>query len=253
MKSNKMPKVTALKYEVMIKELGKKVKYRSFNKKEHRILLQAIESGNAEQVINTVLELLDACTFKALDIMKLPTHIVDFLYLQVHLKSTGAIQEANYRCGNVVPDADGTGTKPCGGQFTLKLPLDRAEIRYPEDYEKKKIVMVDDKVGIKLQVPSLEKYKEMHPSEDALEITDKYVFACVDCIFEGETSIMKAGIDFDEDDFVKWLDEIDGNIMGKIAEFLRSLPYLHLNLPITCPSCGRKEEMELKGLNDFFA
>jgi len=251
---SKLPKVDAVKYDIQIKELNKKVKYRPFTVKEHRILLQAIESGSEETLTNAILDLLKACTFGTLDIDKLPTHIVDFLYLQVHIKSTGAIQEATYRCGNVVDKVvDGEQKKvACGGQFTLKLPLDRAEIAYPEDYEKKKIIMVDDKVGIKLIVPSLEKFKAMKPADNVLDLTDQYIFACVDCIFEGDKSIQKAGVDFNEQELLEWLGGLDGTVMNKIGEFFKELPYLKLELPITCPSCGRKEVMELKGLNDFF-
>jgi hypothetical protein len=244
----KLPTVKSIKYDIFIKELNKKVKYRAFKKSEHRLLLQAIESGDADVLTNTVLELLDACTFKALEIDKLPMHIVDFLYLQIHLKSTGAIQEAHYKCGNVVEGVT------CTGEYNLKLPLDRAEIFYPPDYEQKKIVMVDDdaKIGIKLQVPSLEKFKAMKPTNDVLDLTDQYVFACVECIFEKD-SVQKAGVDFDEKTLLTWLDDQDGSVMEKITDFFKEVPYLHLLLPITCPICRRKEEMEIKGLNNFFA
>jgi len=250
---SKLPKVTAVKYEVFVKELNKKIKYRAFTVKEHRVLLQAIESGSEETLTNAIFDLLKACTFGGIELEKLPTHIVDFLYLQVHIKSTGAIQEANYKCGNILPPKEEGGPAiPCGGQFTLKLPLDRAEIKYPDSYEEKRIVMVDDKTGIKLTVPSVEKFKQMKVVDNVLDLTDQYIFACVDCIFEGEASVMKAGVDFNEDDLLEWLGGLDGTVMNKIGDFFRELPYLHLDLPITCPSCGRKEQMELKGLNDFF-
>lgn len=248
---SKLPKVDAVKYEVHIKELNKKVKYRPFTVREHRILLQSIESGDEQTLTNAILDLLKACTFGSLDIDKLPTHIVDFLYLQVHIKSTGAIQEANYTCGNIIAQEDGT-TKPCTGEYALKLPLDKAEISYPAEYEKKRIVMVDEKTGIKLLVPSLEKFKAMKSSDNLLDLTDHFIFACVDCIFEGDKSIQKAGIDFNEEDLLEWLGGLDGSVMAKIAEFFKELPYLRLELPITCPICKRKEVMELKGLNDFF-
>lgn len=248
---SKLPKVEAVKYELHIKELNKKVKYRSFTVKEHRILLQAIESGSQDTLISAILDLVKACTFGAVDIEKLPTHIVDFLYLQIHIKSTGAIQEANYKCGNVVDGENGE-KKPCGGNFTLKLPLDRAQIAYPEGYEDKKVIMVNDTVGIKLRIPSLEQFKAMKPVDNVLDLTDQYIFACIDCIFDGEKSIQKPGIDFNEESLLEWLGGLDGQVMTKIGEFFKELPYLKLDLPVTCPNCGRKEVIELKGLNDFF-
>lgn len=248
---SKLPKVETIKYDVRIDELNQTLKYRPFTVKEHKLLLQAIEMKDEASLVNTIVDLVSACTFNALNLNKVPVHIVDYLYLLIHSKSTGDSQLATYSCNNHVLQEDGT-MQPCGGSFQLKVDMNRAKIVYPEDYKKKQIVMIDEKVGIKMKVPNFEEFKKIKLDEPVLDITDHFVFSCIDSVFEDD-KVQVPGVDFTAEELIEWLDSLDGSVLESIGEFFKELPYLGMELPVTCPKCGKKEVIELKGLEDFFA
>lgn len=243
-----LPKVEAVKFDVNIEELGRKIKYRAFNNKEHKLILEAIEMHDESVLLNTMLDVVNACTFNALDVATIPTHIVDFIYLQIHLKSTGKEQMAAYTCGNV----DDEGNK-CPGAFQLRLPLETAKIVYPEAYTKDRIVWVDEKkgIGIKMKSPSFDELKKVDVSKDLLNITDHFIMTCIDSVFTKEV-VLVPGADFTVDECIEWFDELDGSSLRAVANFFKQMPYVGISLPVTCPICKRKETLELKGIQDFF-
>lgn len=250
MSKNALPTVKHNKYDIRLDELNQTVKYRPFNVKEHKLLLQAIELKDEAGLVNCIRDIVDACTFEKLDLDRQPVHIVDFLYLQIHAKSTGSTQMANYTCNNRVLQEDQS-FKVCGSQFGLKVNLEDAKIIYPERYTERRMVMIDDSVGIKLKVPSFEDFKKIKLDASVLDITDHFIFSCIESVFTSET-VTVPGVDFTLEEAVEWLNELDGTVMEKIAEFFKEMPYLGLSLPVTCPDCGKKEVIELQGLEDFF-
>lgn len=243
-----LPKVETVKFNLTIDELARDIKYRAFSTKEHKIILEAIEMHDEATLLNTMLDVVAACTFNALDITKLPTHLVDYIYLKIHLKSTGKTQMASYTCGNVV---DG---KQCPGAFQLALPLDTAKIVYPDSYSTDRIVWVDEKkgIGIKMKAPNFEELKKVDLSKDLLNITDHFIMTCIETVFTKDT-VLTPGQDFSVDECIEWFDELDGSVLRAVSNFFKQMPYVGLSLPVTCPICKRREELELKGIQDFFA
>ena len=243
-----LPKVEAVKFNLTIDELQRDIKYRAFNNKEHKLILEAIEMHDETVLLNTMLDLVNACTFNTLDVTKIPTHIVDYIYLQIHLKSTGKQQMASYTCGNVV-----NGEK-CTGHFQLRLPLEDAKIIYPEHYKTNRIVWVDEKkgIGIKMKTPSFDELKKVDLSKDLINITDHFIMTCIESVFTKDT-VLVPGKDFTVEECIEWFDELDGATLRAVALFFKEMPYVGINLPVTCPICKRKEVLELKGIQDFFA
>jgi hypothetical protein len=243
-----LPKVETVKFNLTIPELGPDVKYRAFTTKEHKLILEAIEMHDEGALLNTTLDIVSACTFNSLDITKIPTHLVDYLYLKIHLKSTGKTQLASYTCGNVIDGA------PCAGAFQLQLPLEKAEIVYPETYVTNRIIWVDEKkgIGIKMKVPSFDELKKVDLSKDVLNITDHFIMTCIESVFTKD-AVLVPGADFSVQECIEWFDELDGAILHSVAAFFKQMPYVGLTVPVTCPICKRKEELELKGIQDFFA
>ena len=242
-----LPKVENVKFDLTIDELNRKIKYRAFNTKEHKVILEAIEMHDQDALLNTVLDVVDACTFNTVDIAKLPTHLVDYIYLKIHLKSTGKTQTASYTCGNVV---DGV---HCPGAFQLQLPLDKADLVYPEKYAADRIVWVDERkgIGIKMKCPSFDELKKIDLSQPVLNVTDKFIMTCIESVFTKD-AVLVPGADFTVQECIEWFDELDGSVLRQVSNFFDQMPYVGLKLPVTCPICKRKEELELKGIQDFF-
>ncbi len=266
-----LPTVKTLTHTLNAPEIGDKIKYRAMTVGEQKLLITAMELGEEDALVDVIIDIVNACTFEKIDIRKLPTHLVDFLYLRIHAKSTGEKSKASFTCTNPVPKPkkvkkdvvgdDGEITQveeeieefeACGTAFNVMIPLDKAEIIYPQGYDEGKVIMIDDTTGIKLKVPNLEDFKKIRiDSEKIFEVTDDFIFSCIDSVFT-EDSVQVPGTDFSSDEFRAWMENLDGSVIEKMDAFFKTMPVLGLDLPIRCPSCKKEHTVELRGLEDFF-
>ena len=98
-----LPKLNTPTFELILPSTGKRVKYRPFLVKEHKVLLTMAESDDKE-VARIVSELVDVCTFNALDVKKLPHFDIEYIFLQLRGKSISESVEViiNCECGNKI-------------------------------------------------------------------------------------------------------------------------------------------------------
>ena len=59
-----------------------------FNVKEEKILLQGQEGGD-DEMINALKQIVSNCTFNKVDINKLPSFDIEYIFLQIRAKSVG--------------------------------------------------------------------------------------------------------------------------------------------------------------------
>lgn len=261
-----LPVIKTLTYTVSIPELKRDVKYRPMNTGEQKLYIQAINMGD-EKVLNDInLDIVTACTFGSIDLKTMATHLVDFLYLQIYMKSKGEIANASYVCQTMVEtkemvktvDEDGaeieeevTHSVKCDNPMNIKIPLDKAFLKYPENYENKRVIMVDDTSGIKLRVPAFGDYWDVDQTQEITTLAEDYLFRCVESIFSGD-SVQTPGVDFSIEEFKEWYNTLPSSTSEKIDMFFDELPILALDIPVTCPKCKTKHEIKLRGLSDFF-
>lgn len=109
-----LPTLDVTTYETILPSTGKAVKFRPFLVKEYKILLTALETDQSE-VTRIVNELIDACTYKQLEIDKLAHFDTEYLFLQLRSKSIGEITELNINCD-------------CGNKIRYDLNLNDVKI-----------------------------------------------------------------------------------------------------------------------------
>lgn len=250
------PKVEYVTYESReLPKLGK-VKFRPFLVGEHRRLLEAAQLGDAAAVLETLVSIIQACCFDKIDASALEIYVLDALYLEIYIKSRGAVAPASYTCNHVVTKTDENGKTsegPCGTTVQMNIPLDKAYVYVPEGYKESSVVFINEPTsGIKLRQPNMQHYKQIKLTGGLQDITDEFVFACIECMFDGDR-VLTPHKDFTPEAFKEYLDTLPGEVMDKINAFFDDAPSLRLELPIQCPSCGHKETMKLEGLDDFFA
>ena len=75
-------------YEMVVPSTKETVKYRPFLVKEQKSLLVAFESQDQKQILNSMLACIESCV-PGVDVMKLATFDVDYMFTQVRSKSVG--------------------------------------------------------------------------------------------------------------------------------------------------------------------
>jgi hypothetical protein len=172
-------------------------------------------------------------------------------------KSVGEAVEAEFKCNHMIekPTEDITQTvshEPCNGRFNITFSLLEAFVKFPEDYNKKCIIQLSDTVGIRLKSPSFSKFRSVGTASKGLfDITDEFIFACVDSIFDGDKVLLPIK-DFTLQELSEFIESFPADKISQITEFFANQPKLTLILNITCPKCRNKSIVELNGLKDFF-
>ena len=245
-----LPVVEHPTFVIKLPSNNTEIKFRPMRVKELKSLLYSLVHQNDDRnFIETIYSIIDSCTFNVLDVRKLKLEDIDYLFLKIRSKSSGKRIDVNYRCDNILAN-----NELCGHLTPVEIDLDDIETFYPDNYEKNRIIMVSENSGIKFCNPTLETYlliTEKESNDGIFDMTETYIFSCVECIFEGD-KIQVPGIDFTLEKFKEWLEELDGNIIEKINHFFQDMPFTGLKMEVMCKKCKNKDIFVLKNLEDFF-
>jgi len=82
-----LPTLSVPEFTTTLPSTGKKIKFRPFLVREEKILLIALEDGEKQTIIDAVVELLKNCIKSKVDVDKLPTFDIEWLFMQIRAKS----------------------------------------------------------------------------------------------------------------------------------------------------------------------
>lgn len=253
-----LPKANYPVYNITIPSTGKEIKYRPFLVKEQKIILQSIEFKDANNFVNSILNIVDSCTFSAVDVTKLSMYDIDYLFLHIRAKSIGEFVPVSYKCLAVIENIDeDTGeysNEICNNTIPISLNLTEVKVVTPPEFEAKRLIMIDENLGMKLRVPNFENFKRLDKIDNVgkmFSVTERFIFDCVENIFD-ENGIMIPTVDFTVADFIEFLENLPTGAVQNINEFFRNMPHISLDVRVACTKCGAVDDIELRTLDDFF-
>ena len=171
-----LPKVVAPTFELQL-ITGKKIKYRPFLVKEEKVLLIALEGGNDADISSTLKSVLKSCIItRGVDIEKLPSFELEYLFLNIRGKSVGESVELIVTC------QDDNKTK-----VPLTINLSDIKLEVPDNHSD--MIKVNDDVTIKMKYPSMQKFLDTNfigvdlDSQDRIDKAFDTVIDCIDTIF----------------------------------------------------------------------
>ena len=157
----------------------KKIKYRPFLVREEKILIMALETEDVKQITDSVIQILNSCILtKGVDITKLATFDIEYLFLNVRSKSVGETVEIILTC----PDDNKT---------TVPTSIDIDSIKIKKDRKHKDTIKLDDNLSLKLKYPSMQQFIENNfEASDKNEVSSTLdmIVSCMDVIFNEEES-----------------------------------------------------------------
>ena len=231
-----LPKIATPTYEMTLPSTGEKVSYRPFLVKEEKLLLMAMESGKQKEVIRTVKSLIQNCTDGKLKVDTLPMFDVEYLFLQLRIKSVEDTVELNLKCAK------------CGEPVTMKMDLKKVKVVFPDKKVDFNISLTSD-IGMKMKYPTLDMMAEMKPGDETKpEFIFETIGKCVESVYDGE----QVYSDFSKKELDDFIDSLPQEQFKKVTEFFENMPKLKHDIEWTCPKDGHKNKIELSGLNDFF-
>ena len=237
-----LPKLNVPVYETILPSTEKVIKYRPFLVKEEKVLLTAMEDGKNDTIMNAVKEVLKNCVQSPLDLDKLPTFDLEFLFLRLRAKSVGeevTIGLKPWGC----PQNNG---ELCNKTTEVKVNLEEVKVIKDEKHTSK--IMLDDNVGIKMRYPDISKIDS--DMGDNFETGMKMVKDSIDMIFTSEETHERDTIS--EKELEEFIDSLNTEQFGKMREFFDTMPQLKHTAKYTCSTCGEEKETTITGLNSFF-
>jgi len=235
-----LPKIDVPTYELTLPSEDKKIKYRPFLVKEEKVLFIALETGDNQQMINALKDIVNACTFNSLNVDLLPIFDLEYIFLNVRAKSVSEI--AKFR--TICPDDGVT-------YVETEVDLTKVEVQVDDDHTNKIIIDPKKNLGLVLRYPTLKNY-EVGKNINNVQIESIFniLIDCIDHIFEGDK--IYPAKDTTKEELREFVESLPQEAFVKIRSFFDTMPRLKHEVEITNPKTGVKSKVTLTGIADFF-
>lgn len=234
-----LPKVETPRYELQIPSNGKMVTYRPYLVKEEKVLMVAMESQDNRQMIRAVKDVISTCTDGEVDISKLTMFDLEYVFAMLRAKSVGETTTVGVKCDS------------CESKNDVDVSLEDVRVNVPKDDGDKTIHLTDD-IGVVLRYPSVDALIESEkPGTSDIDTVFALATACIDSIFSGDDVY-----DVDQQskkDMNEFIESLSTEQFNRIREFAEGMPTAALDIHFKCTNCGEDNNVEVKGLANFFS
>jgi hypothetical protein len=235
------------------------VKYRPFLRGEEKVLLIAKESENEDDIESAIYQVIEQCTSGQIRReTRLSSIDLEFLFLKLRIASKGQTTKVGLKCRahvereelvhpihGKIPAYSGACNKI--NEITIDLEDVFAHIPKKSDCN----IKLGGGIGITMRYPDaaiMKRHKALANESDVMAI----VYDCIDSIFDADNVYSVDDLDDKKLELDAFFDQFNDTQSKKIVEFFNNMPQLKLKVKFKCQSCGHEEEIELKGIQDFF-
>lgn len=233
-----LPKMSVPKYMVTLPSTQEQISMRPFLVREEKVLMIALESNDAAQISRAVKEIILSCyDLKNLD--SLTVFDIEYLFLQLRAKSVGENMNIQIKCRE----------EDCDELTPVSINVDDIAI-INQEQERTILLDKDTGVGVEMRYPSLELVSSLDMEKlESIEGVMDLIVKCIDSIFDND-NVYDADTESPEE-LSSFVESLSSEQFKKIQLFLQDVPAVYYKADYDC-KCGRKQEVELRGLNSFF-
>ncbi len=228
-----LPKLNTPVYETILPSTEKAIKYRPFLVKEEKILLTALEDTTGKSLPIAINQILNNCIQSKLDVEKLPTFDIEYLFLRLRAKSVGEVVNLGLKC-------------ECEEVTQIDLNLEEVKVHKKKNHSTK--IMLDDVVGVKMRYPNVYSLDTSSGTEN--EQGMKILKESIDMIFTEEETHERDS--FTENELDEFFDSLNSKQFKKLKEFFDDMPVMKHDVKFKCGKCEKENVVTLQGLNSFF-
>lgn len=238
-----------LKFEVEIPSTKKKVLCRPYLVSEEKILLMSkdIAGGNENEILSATRQILENCIvdLRGHKIEDLSMLDVEYLFLQLRMRSKGEIIEINYR---------GLQNSECQScRKPKKVFINLNDIKILTNPEHTNNIKLTENIGVVMKYPKFgitKKLMGLNRNSD-FETYYKLTKECLDYVYDNEDNIYKFD-DYTDEEVEEFLNTRTVPEFDKLIEFFLTMPKLTYTIDLSCEECGRADVQVLEGLKSFF-
>ena len=241
-----LPKIAVIKHELTLPSSGEKITFRPFLVKEEKILMMALQGGEAKDMVKGLKEIINNCVDKDLKVDTLPPFDLEYIFLQLRARSIGDVIPINYSIPEELCKDDKTECK-----FEIELNID--DVKIQKDKKHKDLIALTNEIKLKMKYPDMEASVAMAGVEgtEMVNKTFDIIQQSIEYIMDGEE--MHNLSDYTKKEADDFLNSLSTQHFKEIQTFFDTMPKLKHEITAKCKVCGKKNERVLEGMGDFFA
>ena len=231
-----LPKIDHPTFELTVPSTKESIRYRPFLVREEKILLMAQESGEANDFINAITQVLTNCVY-AYDISNLTSYDTEYLFLKLRGNSVSDLAKLS-----ILDDED---------EDYHEIEINLADVECPI-LEIDPMIKLNDNVHVEMRHPKYTDLLEVD-MDSGLETSIELISKCISKVYSGdETLEMK---DFTADEQEEFINSFPSDSFNAIQKFFESMPKVSMQVKYKIKGKNGKQKTKtklLEGINDFF-
>lgn len=234
-----LPKLNELpSHDLVIPSTGKSISYRPFLVKEQKILLMALETQDEKQILKSITDTIEACVSEKIDMNKLATFDVEYIFTQIRSKSVGESSTVSLSC------------QECSQPNEVVIDLNNISINLNDS---SKVIELNEKYTLIMKYPNYSSViANANIEEDTLtDVIFETIIICMDEL-RTEDEIIRLK-DEPREEVEAFLDGLNSTQLENIMNFINNLPRLEHTVEYKCESCEHDNRVTLQGIQDFFS
>ena len=241
-----LPKLNIVKHNLILPSTGKKYTFRPFLVKEEKILMMAMESGEATDMIHALRDIITSCVEEDIKVNDLPMFDIEYIFLQLRSRSVGEKTPITYSLENDNCEK----VKGTNCSYLVEINLDEVQVEKNKDH--KDVIDLTKDIKIKMRYPKIEASAEIMglEGEKLIDKTFEMIGGCMEYIMEGEE--MHQTSDYSQKEIDEFLNSLSSPQFREIQKFFDTMPKLRKEVTAKCSECGKENKRVLEGLGDFF-
>lgn len=238
-----LPLNTAPTYTIKIPSTKKDFKFRPFLVRDQKALMIAQESNNNTVMLDTIKEIIGSCSKSKIDLDKLASFDIEYIFLQMRAKSVGEIVELTFAC-----DED-HGEDNRRALSKISINLENVKVEFPENHTNKIPLFKD--VGIMMKYPTFDTLRSLEEANvNDIDTVFDIVSDCIDYIYDNDQ--IYSAKDTKKEELLEFLNNLTADQFERVQDFFKTMPHLRINIDYTCPVCNKVHNKYMEGLSSFF-
>lgn len=250
-----LPKIELPLYTTTLPSTGNTVEYRPFTTDEEKLLLIAEHSKDVVEILMASKNLIKNCV-KNIDVEKLTSFDIDYLFLQLVSKSVSNISELYfkaYACGK-------TGGE-CEKNIKLIINLDEIKVQQFDEQSEKFVeykpieyksggvpIAITKSVGVIMKHLGFAEQEVYSKIENATE--DDLVKLAIVSVYDDESVTTRD--EFTDEELNEFYGSIPSLQKKDMKEFVRNTPRVRYETIFKCKECGFEEPVLFEDIESFF-
>ena len=225
------------KYSVKIPSTQKTVRFRPFLVKEEKVLLLAMESDDTKDIVLAILDTISACVADNIDVKKLTTYDVEYLFTQIRAKSVGETTSVSIEC------------ESCKEKNQVTVDINSIQVHGLNNVNYN--VSLSPNMELELKHPTYDDIIN-DPTIDEENPTETLFAMIRHCMKNLKTEEELINL---ENETSQSIDEFIGSMnteqFESVREFVDNVPVMKYDVEFNC-KCGHNNKRELSGIQSFF-